>query len=421
MKPILFYTAAFFTFLLISCEGPEKATSINHAYLYNKNIGRLHPQFNIYHLSETQSQVDFLLDAGELLYMKHGSDSTQRSQVFVQILLHSKFESTDLLDSASTKISDVSDGKNDKFIHGTIKFKATYPNTYNLEVIVADLNRKVNFRTYLFVDKSNRSNPQNFMLLSDEGREYFGNEIGKNDRVQILTNNDKITGYTVKYYNWRFHMPAPPFSMKYVAPAFNHTPDSIYHIGVPGGTGVSFPKHGLYLIQNDTSKTEGITLLRFYDGFPDVTNTEVLVNALRYVTSKDEFTKLHESKDKKAAVDKFWLDLAGSEDRAKELISKYYNRVQDANRYFTSYTEGWRTDRGMVYLIFGPPSTVYKTGSSESWVYGMKNNPSPITFIFVHETNRFTTNDFQLRRDPAHKAAWYRAVEAWRQGRMYSE
>jgi len=413
--------AILFALCLISCEGPQRATQINQAFLYNPSLGRLHPKFNIYHLSETESQLDFLLDASELQYMKRGGDSIQRSLVNIEVVLHSTFESTDILDSASTKITDVSDGKNDKFIHGEIKFKASYPNSYYLQVTVSDLNRRSTYKAFLRVDKKDHFNKQNFLLLSEEGREYFGTDIGSKDRVQILCNNEKLTKYYVKYFKGKFYLPGPPFSMKYVQPVFNTHPDSIYSISVPGGEGISFPKKGMYLIQADSSKPGGITLLRFYDGFPDVTTKELLVNSLRYVTTKEEFDKLHESKDKKAAVDKYWLEIAGNEDRAKELISKYYNRVQDANRYFTSYTEGWRTDRGMIYMIFGPPETVLKNGTSETWEYGRNPNASPLSFIFVHQSNPATENDYQLRREPQYKAPWYKGVDAWRQGRIYNE
>jgi GWxTD domain-containing protein len=408
-------------FAAVSCEGPQRATSVNQAFLYNKNITRLHPAFNIYHLNDTESQLDFLLDASELLYMKQPNDSTQRASVYISVILHAKFESTEIIDSASTRLSDISDGKNDKFIHGEMKFKASYPNTYYLQVTVADMNRKVNYKCNLFVDKSNKFNAQNFRLYSEDGREYFTNEVGPKENIQVSSNNTSVRKYIVSYYHWKFHLPAPPFSMKYMPPVFDHKPDSVFSISASGNATARFRKEGLYLIQTDSSKREGITIQRFYDGYPDVTNADVLVNALRFVTNKEEFNKLHSSANKKEAVDKFWLDLAGNEDRAKELISKYYNRVQDANRYFTSYTEGWRTDRGMVYLIFGPPTTILKSGTLETWYYGEKNSARVLNYTFARENNRFTDNDYQLRRDPAHKAAWYRAVEAWRQGRMYSE
>ncbi len=409
------------TLMAVACEGPQKATSTNQSFLYNKNIGRLHPKFNVYHTSDTESQLDFLLDATELQYMKHENDSVMRAFVTVSVILHAKFESTEILDSASTRLSDLSDGKNDKFIHGQIKFKASYPNTYYLQVTIKDLNRKSMYQQHLFVNKADRFDSQNFLLLSDEGREFFGSDISSSDRVQILCSNPSIKGYIVKYYKRKPYMPGPPFSLKYSAPTFSRKPDSTFVIPVPGGEGIGFKKQGIYLLQPDSSKGGGITIQRYYDGFPEVTNTELLVNALRFITSKEEYDKLHSAKDKKAAVDKYWLDLAGNEERARELISKYYNRIQDANRYFTSYTEGWRTDRGMIFLIFGPPETVYKNGTSESWIYQSHPGVAPLSFVFVHENNPISDNDYQLRREPQFKAPWYKAVEAWRQGKTYTQ
>jgi hypothetical protein len=38
----------------------------------------------------------------------------------------------------------------------------------------------------------------------------------------------------------------------------------------------------------------------------------------------------------------------------------------------------------------------------------------------VHQNNPLTDNDYQLRREVQYKAPWYKAVEAWRQGRTYT-
>ena len=39
--------------------------------------------------------------------------------------------------------------------------------------------------------------------------------------------------------------------------------------------------------------------------------------------------------------------------KAKSLIAIYYNRIQNANLHFTTFKEGWKTDRGMIYVVFG--------------------------------------------------------------------
>ena len=37
----------------------------------------------------------------------------------------------------------------------------------------------------------------------------------------------------------------------------------------------------------------------------------------------------------------------------------YYRRVRFANEEFTQYKDGWKTDRGMIYILFGPPNQVF--------------------------------------------------------------
>ena len=118
------------------------------------------------------------------------------------------------------------------------------------------------------------------------------------------------------------------------------------------------------------------------------------------------------------AVERFWLDAAGSKDRARSAIRAYYERVENANRYFTSFVEGWRTDRGLVHIIFGTPNTIHKTAQGEAWIYGEETNLMSLTFRFKQRDLPFTDNDLQLERDPMLKGAWYRNVESWRNGRI---
>src|SRR5205085_2026998 len=90
------------------------------------------------------------------------------------------------------------------------------------------------------------------------------------------------------------------------------------------------------------------------------------------------------------------LGIGGSNERARELLKRYYGRVKEANRNFTSYCEGWKTDRGMIFIIFGPPVNVYHSRRDEVWVYGNEANPGALRFIFNKLENRLKF--FRLRR-----------------------
>jgi GWxTD domain-containing protein len=144
-----------------------------------------------------------------------------------------------------------------------------------------------------------------------------------------------------------------------------------------------------------------------------------MILATRFIMSKKEFDACINAIDKKASIDKFWLDIAGSEERAKELIKKYYGRVQEANKLFLSYQEGWKTDRGMIYIVFGAPNKVTKHKNGEVWTYGEVGNSNSVVYSFLKVINPFTDNDYYLERSETLKNPWYQAVDMWRQGRVY--
>jgi GWxTD domain-containing protein len=223
----------------------------------------------------------------------------------------------------------------------------------------------------------------------------------------------------VRYYNRDFGLAPPPFSMSDPKP-FQYRPDSTFVVQMNKGHFEFVPQSkGFYHFQLDTSRREGLTLFNFGDQFPEVRKADDLVPPLRYITSREEYDELMASANKKIAVEKFWLNCTGNTERAKEVIRKYYNRVQDANKYFSSYLEGWKSDRGMVYLIYGAPNVIYRTPNSETWLYGEENNLSSIQYVFAKVNNPFTENDYSLERSTMYKQSWYVAVDIWRQGRTY--
>ena len=170
----------------------------------------------------------------------------------------------------------------------------------------------------------------------------------------------------------------------------------------------------------DSNDLEGMTLFRFDDSYPDIAEAYQMVAPLRYISSNDEYEKLTSSKTPKQAVDNFWLTAAGgSKDRARELIRNYYNRIQEANKYFTSFQEGWKTDRGMVYLVFGVPNYIYRSSAGETWTYGEERNYMSLTFTFMRLDNPFSDNDYALQRASTYRNLWYNAVDLWREGRVY--
>lgn len=68
-----------------------------------------------------------------------------------------------------------------------------------------------------------------------------------------------------------------------------------------------------------------------------------------------------------------------------ELMEEYYARVAYANKHFSHYIDGWKTDMGMIYIIFGSPSNIERhpfnidSRPYEIWTYYEINRE----FVFV--------------------------------------
>jgi len=78
-----------------------------------------------------------------------------------------------------------------------------------------------------------------------------------------------------------------------------------------------------------------------------------------------------------------------------EAFEEYYSRIEQANRRFKSYTEGWLTDMGRVFIIFGEPANTERFTAQNGvslvvrWTYG--NNTS---YTFEDNTG---FGDYRLR------------------------
>ena len=422
---ILAFLIFHFSFVILrvsSCSNSEKSTSTqNLSNIYKTSQDVLHPKYAVFHRTNTTSELHFKISSKELLYSKQAGNENFSAHISIQYRLISSYETKDIIDSATVSLTDAF-SNSPKDIIGKIDFNSTFTNSYLLQIDFTDLNRNVTAKNFIPIDKLDHTTRQNFVVLSAETKTpLFRDNVERDERFFIRYRNPGIKIY-VRYYHRDFPLPSPPFSTSNMTP-FEYAADSLFSLQLDekDTVGFIFKKPGFYHIQADTNTKEGLTLFRFDDDFPFVKKQEHLLQPLRYLTSKQEYDAMSSYKNLKTPVDSFWVYAGGSHDRARELVKKFYNRVQNANEYFSSYIEGWRTDRGLIYIVYDPPNIVYKSSDSENWVYGEENNFNSLTFTFLKVINPFTDNDYRLDRSQVFKTSWFNSVEMWRQGRVYAE
>ena len=177
------------------------------------------------------------------------------------------------------------------------------------------------------------------------------------------------------------------------------------------------PREGLYYFLEDTTDAAGIGLVVTDKRFPKLTRPEKLIKPILYMSTSSEIGELNQAQDTKKAFDRYWLSLmSGNEEVARKTLKAYFDRVEEANRLFTSYKEGWKTDKGMIYIVLGAPDRVQRNREREVWVYNRRANVSEVNFTFTKKPNQFVEDHYELVRFIEYQPVWYPIVEAWRTG-----
>jgi GWxTD domain-containing protein len=217
----------------------------------------------------------------------------------------------------------------------------------------------------------------------------------------------------ISYYNHDFPAAVPPFSEGVGRVSAALKADSIYTL--PANQPVTLTSEGLYLVQGDTTSANGFSF-RVVNDYPRYTTLESLANPLIYLCTKQEFDRIKAAEGDKKAFDKVILSITGDAGRARELMRNYFRRVEWANNYFSSYKEGWKTDRGMIFILFGLPDELFRFEDREVWNFN--NKAVKATFSFVKSGTVFDPENYVLVRDSKLKETWYNKIDLWRSARF---
>ena len=112
---------------------------------------------------------------------------------------------------------------------------------------------------------------------------------------------------------------------------------------------------------------------------------------------------------------KFWSEASANDLlKAEKLIQEFNRRVEYANVHFSTHKLGWKTDRGMMYILFGPPDRIIKELTTEVWSYGFTNSVQR-EFVFQRDW-MLNTIDFILDRNLGFYEIELSAIQRWKNG-----
>lgn len=104
------------------------------------------------------------------------------------------------------------------------------------------------------------------------------------------------------------------------------------------------------------------------------------------------FKKLATDDERESFIESFWErrnpNPGNPENEAKE---EFYRRVAYANEHYASGIPGWKTDRGRIYIMWGPPNEVENHDSGGTYVA----QPNELPYVSANGNNEMTTYPFE--------------------------
>jgi GWxTD domain-containing protein len=426
MKRGLNYLLIFAFLLPAACYAPKKTstvkpTVVNLSKMYNPTNTKFHPAFSIYHNSPTTSLLLVKIFPVELLY----SGTIQPNKIMAQVDL--TYVLTDLENPEKPVVADsgrisynFARENADKRFLTQIVLNTRKGKFYQLMIIARDVVRNEENITYDYVDRTSDYSEQNFLVTESQGNNIpvFSPHVIGNSMFKIDYPDSRFDTVYVNYYGGELTLPRPSFAegKNKELPA---KPDSLWVLPFRKGLSYILNYEGVYQFKLDTTRAEGLTVFNFGKTYPKIQEVKQMIEPLAYLTTTPEYDALKKSTNQKLAVDNFWIERAGSVDKARELIKVYYNRVFFSNFFFTSYKPGWKTDRGMIFIIYGPPQQVKVTPTQEKWIYFKNNFTTSVTFTFDYVASAYTHDNYILERADNYDSYWRQAVDTWRKGSIF--
>jgi len=257
--------------------------------------------------------------------------------------------------------------------------------------------------------------PTPFLLFqADKEIPYFDKYINQDYPVRVVNVFDPSDKYEINGVNSNKLVAMPPFDDTEMLVASDIPMDTLY--GVTNGEEFRFYNNGFHTIRSSSSDM-ALGILVTDKVHPYFDNYRDLMDPLIYVSTNDELKKMKTASDGRQAFEEFVNNtISANEQVGKDFVKYYYRRVRKSARLFSENQDGWKTDSGMIYQIFGNPAQVFRNESTELWVYPSSSGRR-LRYIFdiIVEDGIIK---HKLIRANRYRENWMRAVTQWRSGRI---
>ncbi len=395
---------------LSGCISTNRLTTLNYADFLSPGQEYNPFRHTLMHENDSITLLIVETDMNKLKYKKKENSDQLIARYQIGFQVYPDITSNTVSDSNSVYFEDsVYFASNRRQTHQA-KMKLSSGQTHFVNIEMTDLQSGKSYNRFHEISKSSED-ALNYLTKNASGNIHYPDYKRFYDRYRFsYRDNLEIDLMAIHFDIEKTRLAAPPFSDQ-------SRPDSGFQIKdtlfLAQGVLNTQNSNGLYVIRRQGSNHGGKGFLTLNENFPKPAGNNSFIAPLRYITTNREFMKLRYAPDKQLAKETFWQEATNDFDRAYERMREYDRRIVLANTNFSRYKEGWKTDRGMIFIIFGKPDSILKYDGQEKWIYS-KEHSRQLTFVFKKQATAYPVSGYFLERKESYRIPWYKQVETWK-------
>ncbi len=178
---------------------------------------------------------------------------------------------------------------------------------------------------------------------------------------EIYSDSTRVVSLSFRIFNTDDTVMYHTAAVKTLQPGKNALSYSLDSLALP---------YGEYVLNAVVYDTTAMPLANIKKGFSMwsahlpyyVRDIDKAIEQMQYIASTAEMDTLKANKtydEKVRAFYEYWKKKdPNPTTEENEFLLEYYRRIEYANRNFSHYIEGWKTDMGMVYVFLGTPNNI---------------------------------------------------------------
>jgi GWxTD domain-containing protein len=404
-----------FIFLLLlnaGCSVNKNPFSQNRSSAYQFDQNRFLSGMDFFALDEKYVRLETKIPGRHLALLPDLEGEKPRRRLVVRASFYPEFKKRKHVLLSPIIIESTATDDSIEFI-ARLKIPLSLGHEGLLKIEARDLQSKKGVIIYKNISRKTIDSDLDFRV-QQKGISNFQGWIHEGIPIRISFWDSTQTEFILSEFPKFKQLPLPPFSLN-DSPKESFQAVSQTKINQASLDSLVINKEKILRVSSSKHPENGLILSVVEQDFPSFLREEVAFESHLFLMQKKE-----KQNNTSKSITEFWAMIGLNSLQIQSIEKAWTERIKQTNMLFTAYNLGWRTDRGMIYTIFGAPNTVYNNGKAEEWNYISSKGKPPLTFRFERCSHDFSHEEYCLVRKSEYATYWYKAIETWRNGTPYT-